>query len=289
MVRVEHVDYTTDSLYVLRFTAYPSSYKITEKATSGYGAVLNLYFVAESNDFGKGTFQMATVDTLPSTMTYYPNTADAKAPKDTVVTPIAGGQLAVDSFSEPLFMAYGMSLYTADGDSVTGTYTGLHVHNRTAVQPAYGTMVVDTIRCSLAEPTIVHWGKLFGTLNYSEIIFYSTDAKFTDSGSITSGVQFVVGISTDDSDNAAQIAVASYPVATDYYTANSTLYGHKVNNTAWGTHWQLYRNGSAAGKANILSGEVKITDMDESTLSLTATVIDQLNNTLTAIYSGPYR
>lgn len=286
MVRVEHVDYTANNDFVLRFTAYPASYKIDGDKTSGYGAVLNLYFTAADNDFAPGTYQMAAVDSLPSTLTSYPNTADG--PADTTTVYIANGTLTVEPFSEPKFQTYTFALATADADSLTGQYTGLHTHNRTAAQPAYGNCTIDTIQCQLAKPHIINWGKLFGPLNYSEITFYSTDAMFTDKGALQQGVQLAVGLTTDESETPDLLFIpGAYPVATNYTTPQSALYGHKLNSTAWGTHWQLQLK-SASGKANITEGEVNIESMTDTDIALTVNTTDQLKKPVKATYSGPY-
>lgn len=286
MVRVEHADYDAEGRFVLRLTAYPGTYRINEKTTSGYGNVLNIYCVADANDFAPGVYSLAETDTLVSTLTHYPNTADNNAAHDTVAHLVAGGELEVSDTDTDRFMKYSFRLVDAGGDSITGTYTGSHVHNRVAVQPVYGQLVFDTVRCSLAAPSVIRWGKVFCSINYSEIVFYAADARFTDAGALSSGIQFAVGIQTDST--SSEITVGTYPVSTDYYTENATLYGHKVRNTSWGTYWQMMRSGSSVGRANILGGKAVIKEIADGTLTAEFQFTDQLKNTVSASYSGPY-
>lgn len=284
MVRVEHVGYEGES-YVLRLTAYPSTYKITEKSTSGYGAVLNLYFTGDANDFvAGGSYDMVNIDTLQSTLTFYPNTADGQL--DTTVTGVESGTLRVEEVETVEFMRYTIEAETEGEDSVSGSYTGKHVHNRTAVQMAYGKLEFDTVRCELAVPTLRRWGGMFSDVNYSELVFYASDALFTDAGVLRQGVQFTVGLLTDTV--SGDITTGVYGVTTDYYAMRSALYGHRVKSTAWGTYWQVYESGSAKGKANVTEGEVEITEVTEERVTAKFAFTDQLKNEVRGEYSGPY-
>lgn len=286
MVRVEHTDYDNDGNFVLRLTAYPGTYKVTDKSSSGYGNVLDIYYTAGDNDFGPGKYSTSKTDTLVSTLTYYPNISDDKAAHDTVVHTVSNGTLEVGNTEVDGFLTYSFRLADADGDSIIGSYTGTHVHNRIAVQPSYGQLSFDTIRCALARPYMIRWGKVFSNINYTEIVFYSADARFTDAGALSGGIQFSVGILTDSA--SSDITSGSYPVIMEYYTSGTVLYGHKVRNTAWGTYWQTMYNGASTGKANVLGGTATVTMVTDDMLTAEFRFTDQLNNSVEASYSGPY-
>ena len=121
--------------------------------------------------------------------------------------------------------------------------------------------------------------------NYFEFTFYSTAARFADAGKIKSGVQFVVGVHD---------AQEEYPTAGDYSVSMkaddtmSVLYGHKLKNTAWGTYWQMFYNGSSVGKANVVAGSAQIISIDDESLNMTFTFDDQLGNEVVGSYKGPY-
>lgn len=276
-IRIEHMGYSAGDKYVLRLTAYPTTYTITEKSSSGYGTVLNAYFTAEANDFTPGAFALAHIDTLPSTLTFYPNTADGST--DTTSVTIDNGTLDVDTFDTllyPDFLSYSLRL-NAGADSVVGSYLGTHTHNFSIDQPAWGVITFDTLNYFLADPTITEWGALFSDANYYEITFYSSDARFTDKGAINQGLQLVLGIVTDTD---SPLAPGTYPVTDNYTTTHSTLFGHKIRSTAWGSYWQILNKGSVAGKANILNGETIIDDFTDGNISLTTSLTDQLGNSV---------
>lgn len=285
MLRVEHVAYTPSDEAVLRLTAYPSTYSITETDTKGYGAVLNMYFLADDTDFAKGKYELNTkTDSLISTLTFYP---DTKSSHDTTSYIVRTGNILIDSINEPNILQYDISLTMDDGKPLIGTYTGLHTHNYSTPQKAFGTFAFDTISCNLAKANIAYWDKIFSTLQYTELTFYSNDATFSDKGVLKDGIQFVIGIHTTDTDS-HNLLPNTYPIVKNYHTPLSSLYGHKVKNTAWGTHWQLFQNGSPIGKANILDGNVEIISFDNDSLRLNFDYTDQLKNNVTGSYKGPY-
>ena len=289
MLRVEHKDYTADSAYVLRLTVYPSTYKISETTSSGFGTVIDLYFIANNNDFARGVYPLASIDTLPSMLYFYPEIIDKNAQYDTTSVWVSSGTLIVDTFPELEFMSYTLEFVTASGDSIVGKYRGKHIHNYSVDQKGYGSLQVDTIECSLSHPSIIHWGKLFGDVNYSEIVFYNTSARFTDAGKMRDGVQLVIGLTTTTDDDKTYIESGIYPITTDYSTPHTALYGHKLKSTPWGTYWQQMYKSSVTGKANVLEGEVEIEYISDNEISLTISATDQLKNNINATYSGAYK
>ena len=167
-----------------------------------------------------------------------------------------------------------------------GSYLGEYTYNYALDQRGYGELAFDTISCQLAMPVMMNWGHLFSeNHNYFEFTFYSVDSRFVDAGKIKSGVQFVVGVH-DMQDE--------HPIAGDYLVSNSAddatsiYYGHKLKNTAWGTYWQVFYNTSAMGKANVVEGSAKIISIDEKSLNMTFTFVDQLGYEVVGRYEGPY-
>ena len=106
-----------------------------------------------------------------------------------------------------------------------------------------------------------------------------------DAGKIKSGVQFVVGVH-DMQDE--------HPIAGDYLVsksaddATSIYYGHKLKNTAWGTYWQVFYNTSDMGKDNVVEGSAEIISIDDKSLNMTFTFVDQLGYEVVGYYKGPY-
>ena len=280
-VKVEHVDYAGDD-YVLRFLAYPATYTLSETSASGYGAVIDAYFVSSTKDFEIGEKYQLISDS--SRLVIYPEIPKGDTTyHDTIYYHIASGELRVDT-SEG-YRTFKFDMLTADGDSIVGSYLGEYTYNYTLNQRGYGELAFDTIACQLAMPVMMNWGHLFSeNSNYFEFTFYSTDSRFADAGKIKSGVQFVVGVHDMQSDR---------PIAREYLVSKNVdegtiYYGHKLKNTAWGTYWQMFYSGSAVGKANIVKGNAKINTIDEDTLDFTFTFVDQLGNEVVGSYSGPY-
>lgn len=280
-LRIEHIGYAPsvsepDSC-VISVMAYPATFKKSESSSSGYGAVLNLLFSAPDFRLSDGEYPLMPQwrDSLNSCLTIYP--ADKS---DTLVYSVNSGMM-VKTDEE-----YKFALTTDDGDEITGEYSGDVTYNFSVDKPECGILSFDTISCYLAEPVVYDWDNLFSSeTSYREFVFYSTDSRFTDGGKIRNGVQFVLGFNLDNEKN---MPVGEYAVTNDFSRPNTLAYGHKVSNTAWGSYWQVFRNGSAAGKANILSESLTIDKYDEKNISLTFTFTDQLNNTVTGEYNGGY-
>lgn len=281
-VKVEHVDYEGDN-YLLRFLAYPATYNVSETSTSGYGAVIDARFVSATKDFEVGGKYQLVSDS--SCLIVYPEIPKGDTTyHDTIYYHIASGELRVDTADG--YRTFKFDMLTADSDSITGSYLGEYTYNYTLDQRGYGELAFDTISCQLAMPMMMNWGHLFSeSSNYFEFTFYSTDSRFADAGKIKSGVQFVVGVHDIQEE---------YPIAGDYLVsvraddAPSIYYGHKLKNTAWGTYWQMFYNSSAVGKANVVEGSAEIISIDESSLNMTFTFIDQLGNEVVGRYEGPY-
>ena len=281
-VKVEHVDYAEDD-YVLRFLAYPATYIVSETSTSGYGAVIDARFLSKTKDFEVGETYELYSDS--SRLIIYPEIPKGDTTyHDTIYYHIASGELKVDTAEG--YRTFRFGLLTSDGDSITGSYLGEYTYNYTLDQRGYGELAFDTISCQLAMPMMMNWGHLFSeNHNYFEFTFYSVDSRFVDVGKIKSGVQFVVGVH-DMQDE--------HPIAGDYLVsksaddATSIYYGHKLKNTAWGTYWQVFYNTSAMGKANVVEGSAKIISIDEKSLNMTFTFVDQLGYEVVGRYEGPY-
>ena len=281
-VKVEHVDYAGDD-YVLRFLAYPATYTLSETSASGYGAVIDAYFVSSTKDFEIGEKYQLISDS--SRLVIYPEIPKGDTTyHDTIYYHIASGELRVDT-SEG-YRTFKFDMLTADGDSIVGSYLGEYTYNYTLNQRGYGELAFDTIACQLAMPVMMNWGHLFSeNSNYFEFTFYSTDSRFADAGKIKSGVQFVVGVNDIQEE---------HPIAGDYLVSvkaddtPSIYYGHKLKNTAWGSYWQMFNNNSAIGKANVVEGSAVIESIDDKSLNMTFTFIDQLGNEVVGYYEGPY-
>lgn len=281
-VKVEHIGYEGDD-YLLRFLAYPVTYTVSETSTSGYGVVVDAKFLSNAKDFEVGGVYYLFPDS--SNVIVYPEKSkDSSIAVDTLYYPLASGELRVDTADG--YRRFEFSLITTGGDSVVGSYLGEYTYNYTLDQKGYGELAFDTISCQLAIPMLVKWDHLFSeNRNYFEFTFYSVASRFADGGKIKSGVQFVLGV--NDIQQEWPIA-GDYTVTEDANDAMSVFYGHKLNNTAWGTYWQLFYNGSAVGKANIVLGRAKIISIDERRLNLTFTFEDQLGNEVVGSYDGPY-
>ena len=281
-VKVEHVDYAGDD-YVLRFLAYPATYTVSETSTSGYGAVIDARFLSATKDFEVGGKYQLISDS--SRLVIYPEIPKGDTTyHDTVYYHIASGELRVDTADG--YRTFKFDMLTADGDSIVGSYLGEYTYNYTLNQRGYGELAFDTIACQLAMPVMMNWGHLFSeNSNYFEFTFYSTDSRFADAGKIKSGVQFVVGVNDIQEE---------HPIAGDYLVSvkaddtPSIYYGHKLKNTAWGTYWQMFYNSSAVGKANVVEGSAKIISIDEKSLNMSFTFIDQLGDEVVGRYEGPY-
>ena len=281
-VKVEHVDYAGDD-YVLRFLAYPATYTVSETFTSGYGAVIDARFLSKTKDFEVGETYELYSDS--SRLIIYPEIPkDDTTYHDTIYYYIASGELRVDTTEG--YRTFRFGFLTSDGDSIMGSYLGEYTYNYALDQRGYGELAFDTISCQLAMPVMMNWGHLFSeNHNYFEFTFYSVDSRFVDAGKIKSGVQFVVGVH-DMQDE--------HPIAGDYLVSNSAddatsiYYGHKLKNTAWGTYWQVFYNTSAMGKANVVEGSAKIISIDEKSLNMTFTFVDQLGYEVVGRYEGPY-
>lgn len=281
-VKVEHVGYEEEE-YLLRFLAYPATYKVSETTTSGYGVVVDAKFLSATKDFEVGKSYELYSDS--SFLILYPEIPKGDTTyHDTIYYHIASGELKVDTADG--YRTFKFAMLTVDGDSVVGSYLGEYIYNYTLDQRGYGELAFDTVVCQLAMPVMMNWGHLFSeNSNYFEFTFYSTDSRFADAGKIKSGVQFVVGVHDIQEE---------YPIAGDYLVSvraddtPSIYYGHKLKNTAWGTYWQMFYNSSAIGKANVVEGSAEIISIDDKSLNMTFEFVDQLGDKVVGSYEGPY-
>lgn len=280
-VRIEHIAYV-DNMCVLRLSALPSTYRLTETSASGYGTVADIYCITDDFDFAVGKYEISPqVDNnLKSRLTVFP-----KESGDTVTHSIAGGSLTVDSVSE--YLHYKFLCIMSDGDTLTGEYIGTHTLNYSVDRPVYGTLSIDTITYPLAYPTLYEWENLLSsTADYHEFVFYSADSRFTDKGVLKYGLQFNVGLTSTSGDT---IKTGTYHIAHDSGQPNIAVYGHRLATTSWGTYWQLYKSGSAIGKANILADSISVKSITQTSLSMRFAITDQLGNKIQGSYSGPYK
>lgn len=282
-VRYDHIGYNADGKHIIRFIAYPATYSFNylKGTCSGTGAVIKLFINADDRFLAAGnsySISEETDSTLSALISY--------SETDTVYHFFDNANLDVDTvFDEATDKYYFQFVIEAisEGDSISGKFIGTPISNITVDQLPYGELNFDTIQAHLCRPALWHWGNLFSESYYHEFTFFSADARFNDKGNITRGIQFVIGISTTES----TISPGIYPVSYSY-EANTTLYGHKLNNTPWGTYWQIMENQSAIGKANILSDTLIIDGFTEKNLNIRFTFTDQLKNTVTGNYNGPY-
>lgn len=278
-LRVDHVGYASadSSLFVLRVTASPATLEFDTALHRGYGTAVILYFTAQDNDIKAGEELVFCPDSLSVLLTV----GDAG---DTVaLRPISSGRMTVGEGPND-FLDFAISFTTADGAYAEGSFLGNYTVNYTVDQPYYGHLSFDTIDCRLARPVLRNWGHLFNAeCNYYELMFFSADARFNDQGKIRAGVQFAVGINSEDD---LRPTGGDYPVLTDY-SPHSLLYGVKTGNSAWGTYWQVFLSGSVRGKANILDGNLAVTRLLDDYLSCTFQLTDQLGNTVVGSYDGP--
>ncbi len=281
-VKVEHMGYDNDD-YLLRFLAYPATYTVSETSTSGYGVVLNSYFGAPTKDFEIGESYQLIPDS--SYLIVYPEIPKGDMTyHDTLYCHILSGELKVDSIDG--YRTFNFGFLTEDGDSITGAYLGEYIYNYILDQKGYGELAFDTIACQLAMPVMINWEHLFTeNSNYFEFTFYSIESRFADVGKIKSGLQFVIGVHDVQQE---WPAVGDYSVSMKADDIMSVFYGHKLNNTAWGTYWQMFYNGSSVGKANVVIGNAHIISIDEQSLNMTFTFEDQLGNEVIGKYNGPY-
>lgn len=282
-VRYDHIGFSSNGDHIIRFIAYPGTYKYNtnNQTASGSGSALHIYLYANDKLLLDGnSYSIADItDSTSSTMITI-------SENDTVFNYIDDAIISVDTAydiaTEKIFFKYNI-LAISGNDSITGQFIGTPITNIFFDQIAYGEISVDTIKAQLCKPTLWHWGKLFSDSYYHELTLYSTDARFNDNGKITSGIQFVIGISTLDS----TLTPGIYPVSLSY-DGNSTLYGHKLNNTPWGSYWQKIENQSAVGKANILSDTLIINGFTEKNITFSYKFTDQLKNTVSGSFNGPY-
>lgn len=265
-MRVDHVGYGENGEFVLRVSLAPGTYKRSIDAASGYGTFLEFYVLAGANDLEAGSYDALAKDSMSVIMSI----GDGG---DTVfVDRIVALSMKVEK-AENNFMKFDFTLSTEGNKSVSGSFTGSHTVNYTVDQPAVGTLSFDTVQSQLARPIVRNMGHLFADdCNYFDVIFFSTDARFTDKGVLKDGVMFSVGIhSIAESEPFA----GEYPVSIE--ELNQTLYyGHKVGNVNWGTYWLVSKSSSTVGKANVLEGSLNLESMRKMSFELK----DQLNNTV---------
>lgn len=280
-VRINHFAYEGDDC-LLSLQAYPSTFRIDESGLTGYGSMLYLLFSAKDENPSVGEWQIAPSvgDTIFSHLISVP-----KEGVDTVIIRLASGRVVVDSIED--FIRYKFYLQTIEGDSITGSFEGKLIYNYSVDQLSYGSLSVDTIQTKLAQPVMWQWGNLFSSeTNFFELVFYSADARFYDSGKQKDGIHFVLGFN-----DFQQLwpSEGIYPVGTSYSDSHILLYGHRTGSVQWGSYWQYFVTGSNRAKANILSDTTNIIKIDENNISIKFMLVDQMKNVVEGSYDGPYQ
>lgn len=276
-LRVDHEGYASDS-----------SAFILHANFSGQQGNVHLYLVAPDNDFLPGfTYDNIYADSASSIIIRSSEGEELRNVR------ILSAELSVDVIDDKTasgknWLSYSFSAVVDDGSSsasLSGQYIGPHTVNYSIDQPSYGYISFDTIESGLARPTLYHWDHLFcDNSNYFELKFYSNSTRFSDKGTINSGIQFVLGIHSDQQDFPA---VGEYLVSME--AEQSTLYyGHREGSVNWGTYWQTFYSGSIVGKANILSDTLHIYKCTPDSITLDFSLGDQLGNTVAGYYSGLY-
>ncbi len=268
--RVIHVGYAdADSTQFILHTTF-----------AGYQSTINLFLIAPDNDFLTSiTYDRLATDTISYIALIESN--------DTLR--ITAASVTVDSLDDATargknWLRYTIHL-TVDDATADGSFTGPHTINYTVDQPSGGNISFDTISVGLARPTLYRWNHFFCDFsNYFELKFYSSNARFSDNGNISQGLQFVLGFHSFQQNYPA---VASYPVALEP-AEQTLLYGHREGSVNWGTYWQTFYAGSVIGKANILTDTAYVLHWDADSLSLLFTMKDQLGNDVIGSYSGCY-
>lgn len=279
-LRIEQIG-IDDGEYTLRMTCYPITYKINEVSSSGYGSVINAYFKTTDRDFtDMSSYQISNIvnDSVASQLILYPKDSGT----DTTYVDIEKGTMYVDSTET--YLKYTFEFISTDGDSINGSYVGEHIYNYTVDQPAYGSLTFDTLSYQLSQPTLWQWDTIHSSsVYYYELIFYSTDTRFSDAGKVKDGIQFVLGFNSPNK----QLKKGTYPTTINTAEAPALLYGFKINKVSWGSFWQIYTNSSAKSKANVTKGEVIINDIQPDYINLSFQLIDQLDYNVVGEYEGP--
>lgn len=282
-VRYDHIGFNGENRHIIRFVAMPGtcSFKYANGSFSGYGSFLEIFVSADDRFLSAGNEYLIAEDS-DSTL----SALIAFSESDTTYHFIDNASISVDTVydSNSKKLLYKFVIRAISGsDSITASYIGSPISNVTVDQIGFGNIEIDTITKKLSKPFMRNWGNLFSSSFYHELTFFSTDARYNDKGNITTGLQFVIGINTLNS----SISSGKYPVSYSY-DGNSTLYGHKQNTTPWGTYWQMLSNQSSTGKANVISDTLTINNISEDNISISFKFSDQLKNTITGSYNGPY-
>lgn len=279
-IRIDHVAYNESDDYVLKFTAFPSGMTVSQTSHSGHGTYIELFLEAPDNELRPGGEYTKMAKDSVSRLISVSESGDTAW-----MVNISSARVSV-SAAENDFTQYDFTLTDETGKNISGSFVGKPVLNYSVDQPAFGELRFDTIECYLAKPSLYKWGSMFAeNVNYYELKFCSTDARFNDNGKLTDGIMFVVGFHSVNSD---------FPVAGTYNIStvadDMTLYfGQKVGNANWGTYWIVFSSGSQKGKANILSGTLNLNTFTNEEVDASFNMTDQLKNTVEGYFDGPYR
>lgn len=266
-MRVDHVGYSDQGRFVLRVSLAPGTYKRSISSATGYGTFLEFYVLADENDLVTGSYDALEKDSASVIMSIGEG-------GDTLFCDRIVAMTLKEEPADNNFKKFEFTLSTESNKTVTGSFIGTHIVNYTVDQPSVGTLSFDTIECQLARPVIYKLGHLFTEdCNYFRLVFFSTDARLGDDGSLKNGVCFFAGIHSIAEE---EPFAGEYPVSLE--PLNQTLYyGHKEGNMFWGTSWMVVKSGSTVGKANILEGSMNFVSFRKMDFQLK----DQLGNEVT--------
>lgn len=278
-IRIDHVAYNANNDFVLKFTTIPANMSVSQTTHSGYGTYLELYLEASDNELRPGKYNELSSDSTSRIISVSEN-----GDTSWMVT-ISAAEINV-SVAENDFTQYDFKLTDETGKSISGSFVGKPVLNYSVDQPAFGELQFDTVECYIAKPSLYKWNALFAeNVNYYELKFYSSEARFNDNGKIAGGVMLVMGF---HSVNSILPTTGTYNVSTT--AEDMTLYyGQKIGIANWGTYWCLYMSGSQRGKANILSGSLNLNTFTDNELDISFELKDQLGNTVKGYFDGSYK
>lgn len=236
---------------------------------TGTGALVVLAVACDSDNLVIGQY-----DILPDS--YAIIVADDKS--DTTRHHIDGGTLDVTATDNGV-------QYTFTAGELTGSYTGTYTYNYDIDGTPCGYISLNDSIVPLQEGDLLLWGPIFDdNLHYYEFYFYSCNLRHTDAGAIKQGTAFVVGL---HSANTTAPDDGTYPIGSANLN-QTAMYGHRSGNNSWGTYWTHYLTASTQTKANVLTGNIALTN-DNGKYVFTFDCTDQLGNKITGTHSGTFR
>ncbi len=276
------LDSVNNDIHYSHLTFSSNAIKISDAGISGGGAsYLKLSLQSQSRELEQGDY---AVGSTPQSLTPYTSYVEtiSEDKKDTTRTLIASGTMNY-SLQGDTMPNFSFDFKTTSDETITGSYLGTLTQNYIVNTDSAGYYQRDTVLVPLGSAIMWNWGNLFDdNTHYYEIELHSTNMRINDAGKVKSGNVLYLGLFSTN---------ISYPSDGEYVvgegTDNLTLfYGHKINNTYWGTYWQELRNTSIASRANVVSGSITITTTKTGKSTITINLKDQLNKKIQGEYSG---